>query len=356
MHKIRIESPGGYDRLQLVETPDLVAEPGQVLVSVHVSGVNYADCIVRMGLYESAKKYVGWPITPGFDFAGVVKDVGDGVSSFRAGDEVFGVCRFGGYATQVSVPAAQVFAVPTGMSLVQAGGVPTVFLTAWYALRELCKLRPKMKILVHSASGGVGGAALQIAKAFDSDPVGIVGGAHKIEAARKNGAVEVIDKYDPALWQRVREAAPGGYSAVLDPNGGATLMKSYKALMPTGRLIVYGFSSMIPKNRGKPNYFKLITKYLRTPRFNPILMTGSNKSVMAFNLSYLFEQHAMLTEAMTELLELFAQGALKPLDTQSFPLAQAAQAHQALESGKTTGKLVLVSSGNAAPLPRTANG
>src|SRR5690606_22776276 len=131
----------------------------------------------------------------------------------------------------------------------------------------------------------------------------------------------------------------------LDPNGQETLLNSYEALGPTGRLVVYGFSSMIPKNRGKPSYWRLTTKYLRTPRFNPILMTGSNKSVMAFNLSYLFDEHALLGEAMNELLDLFAQGKLKPLDTESFPLARAADAHRALESGKTTGKLVLFSGG-----------
>jgi len=315
-----------------------------VVVSVRVSGVNYADCMVRMGLYESAKKYVGWPITPGFEFAGSVKAVGLGVSQFREGQAVFGVCRFGGYASEVSIPAAQLFTLPPGLSLLQAAGVPTVFLTAWYALRELCKLRPKLKVLVHSASGGVGSAALQIARAFGCEPVGIVGGAHKLQAARKNGAVYVFEKSDPNLWQRVREVAPEGYGIALDPNGQETLLNSYEALGPTGRLVVYGFSSMIPKNRGKPSYWRLATKYLRTPRFNPILMTGSNKSVMAFNLSYLFDQHELLTEAMSEIVELFARGQLEPLETRSFPFERAADAHRALESGNTVGKLVLVNS------------
>jgi len=312
-----------------------------VLVSVHVAGVNYADCMVRMGLYSSAKKYVGWPVTPGFDFAGIVEKVGSGVSKFHTGQQVFGITRFGGYATQVVVPAAQLFPLPPEMSLAQAGGVPTVFLTAWYALRELCKLRPGMKILVHSASGGVGGAALQLARAFGCEPVGVVGGASKFDVALKHGAVQVFDKRAPDLWDQVRRAAPDGYAVVMDPNGEETLMQSYKALGPTGRLLIYGFSSMIPQNRGKPSYLRLATKYLKTPRFNPILMTGSNKSVMAFNLSYLFERHDLLTESMDELVELFAVRKLTPLEIQSFPLGQAGEAHRALESGTTTGKLVL---------------
>src|SRR5690606_19069896 len=100
VYQIRIAKPGGYERLQLVKAQDLEPAPGHVVVSVRVSGVNYADCMVRMGLYESAKKYVGWPITPGFEFAGSVKAVGLGVSQFREGQAVFGVCRFGGYASE----------------------------------------------------------------------------------------------------------------------------------------------------------------------------------------------------------------------------------------------------------------
>lgn len=348
MQKIQIDKAGGYDELRLVSAPDLEPEAGNVLVSVHVAGVNYADCMIRMGLYASAKKYVGWPITPGFDFAGIVERVGPGVSKFHAGRQVFGVTRFGGYATQVSVPEGQVFPLPPEMSLAQAGGVPTVFLTAWYALRELCKLRPGMKILVHSASGGVGGAALQLARAFGCEPIAIVGGPGKFEVAKKYGASEVFDKRAPDLWDQVRRAAPEGYAVVMDPNGAETLMKSYKALAPTGRLLVYGFSSMIPVNRGKPSYLRLAAKYFKTPRFNPILMTGSNKSVMAFNLSYLFDRHELLAEGMDELVELFAVRKLTPLETRSFPLAQASEAHRALESGTTTGKLVLAT-GVASP-------
>ena len=285
---------------------------------------------------------MGWPITPGFEFAGRVRAIADDVSGVGVGDPVFGVTRFFGYSSQVRVPPHQVFAIPDGWSVEQAASFPTVFLTAWYALRELCKLRPGMNILVHSASGGVGSAALQIGSAFGCRPVGVVGKEHKVEQARDNGAVEVIVKSRDDLWTRIREAAPGGYHVALDPNGEETLMHSYKALRPTGRLVVYGFSSMIPKDRGRPSYAKLAYKYLKTPRFNPILMTGSNKAVMAFNLSYLFEESDLLGEAMSELLGLAGQGSLKPLPVRRYSLADVGRAHRDLESGDTTGKLVLV--------------
>lgn len=342
MHKIEVRKPGGYEKLEWLEAPDPSPGPDEVLVNVVAAGVNYADCIVRMGLYESAKAYVGWPITPGFEFAGHVARLGAGADGLQLGDTVFGVCRFGGYATQVVVPRSQLFVVPEGMQPAAAAGVPAVFLTAWYALSELSRLRPKMKVLVHSAAGGVGLAAVQIARAFDCEPIGIVGADHKLNVALEYGASQVFSKHDKDLWRRVREAAPDGYAAVLDPNGADTLRKSYDALGPMGRLIVYGFSSMLPMGRGKPSYARLVAKYLKTPRFNPIEMTGDNKSVMAFNLSYLFEHQELLTEAMAQMLELFAAGRLRPLGFQSFSLSEAGQAHRLLESGQTTGKLVLL--------------
>jgi NADPH:quinone reductase-like Zn-dependent oxidoreductase len=140
----------------------------------------------------------------------------------------------------------------------------------------------------------------------------------------------------------VQEAAPAGYAAVLDPNGADTLRHSYNALGPMGRLIVYGFSSMIPVGRGRPSYAKLVSKYLKTPRFNPIEMTGDNKSVMAFNLSYLFEHAELLHEAIGQMLELFAVGRLRPLGFECFSLSEAGRAQHTLESGQTTGKLVLL--------------
>src|SRR5690606_30795686 len=122
---------------------------------VQAAGVNYADCVVRMGLYESAKKYVGWPITPGFEFAGRVDALGEGTPGLAPGDEVFGVTRFGGYASSVVVPRHQVFRRPAVCSPDEAAAFPSVHLTAWYALFELAHPRPGSTLLVHSAAGGV---------------------------------------------------------------------------------------------------------------------------------------------------------------------------------------------------------
>lgn len=339
---VRIAKAGGHDQLRIAEVPRPDAGPGQVRVAVRGIGVNYADCIVRMGLYASAKEYVGWPITPGFELSGSVEALGSGVGGFAPGQRVFGVTRFGAYASDVVVPADQLFAVPEAWSHAQAASFPVVFLTAWYSLRELCKLRPGMRVLVHSAAGGVGCASTQVAVACGCEVTGVVGGAHKVETARAAGATHVIDRSQGRLGEALSAVAPQGFDVVLDPNGASTLALSYRHLGPAGRLVVYGFHTLMARGKDRPNYTRLLWGYLRTPRFNPFDMNQHNKSVMAFNLSYLFGRSPMLAEAMTELLDWVKESQIRPLPLEELPLKEVARAHAKLESGQSVGKLVLV--------------
>jgi NADPH:quinone reductase-like Zn-dependent oxidoreductase len=156
MKRIVVRRAGGWERLEVETAPDPEPGPGEVVVRTDAAGVNYADVIVRMGLYESAKKYVGWPITPGFEFAGTVAAVGADVTDVTRGARAVGVTRFGGYATHVVVPADQVLPMPRGATPSEAAALPAVYLTAWYALFELAAAKPDMRVLVHSAAGGVG--------------------------------------------------------------------------------------------------------------------------------------------------------------------------------------------------------
>jgi synaptic vesicle membrane protein VAT-1 len=348
--RVIVERAGGYDRLRVLPVPALPSPgPGEVTVRVRAAGVQYADCLTRMGLYESARVYVGWPITPGFEVAGTVEAVGAGVTDLRVGDLVGGVTRFGGYSTQVTLPRWQVFAQPPGFDLIQTAGFAVVYLTAYYALCELARPRRGQRVLVHSAAGGVGGALLQLAKLQGVEAVAVVGGAHKVEAAHRAGAVAVIDRStQPNIWEEAARLCPGGYAAIFDANGVATLQDSYRHLMPTGRLVVYGFHSMLPKQGGRPNWLKLAWDWLRTPRFNPLDMTGSNRSVMAFNLSYLFDRRDLLTESLDQLLAWAAEGSLPPPPVSAYPFARVADAHRALESGQTIGKLILTMDGLSA--------
>ena len=342
MQKHVIEKPGDYRQLVLQEHPDLTAGPGEILIEVQAAGINYADCITRMGLYASAKQLKGYPMTPGFEVAGTVAACGEGVSKLAIGERVMALTLFDGYASQVVVPATQAFPIPGGISVTEAAGFPTVFLTAWYALFTLAAARPDHAVLVHSAAGGVGGALIQLARATGCRVCGVVGGAHKVDYAKSLGADLVIDKSSQDLWQCAQQFAANGFDVVLDANGVSTLRQSYRHLAAEGRLVVYGFASMMPKKGGKPNWLKLGWDYLRTPRFDPLDMTVNNKSVLAFNLSFLQARMDALTESMDQLCLWLNHDKIRPGKVTTYPFADAARAQQDLESGTTTGKLVLV--------------
>lgn len=342
MRKVVVHRPGGFDRLVLETAREPAAGPGEVRVRTTAIGVNFADCVVRMGLYESARKYVGWPITPGFEFAGVIEAAGRDVQGLAPGDRVFGVTRFGAYASHVVAPAHQVLPIPAGLSDEQAAGLSVVYLTAWYALFELANVKAGRALLVHSAAGGVGGALLQLARVAGCRTVGVVGGQSKVPVARQLGATEVIDKSREDLWSGARCFAPHGFDVVLDANGVSTLRQSYDALAPSGRLVIYGFHSMLTGDDGKPHYGRIALDYMRTPRFNPLDMTNANKSVMAFNLSYLFDRRELLRSAMTEIVDWLLAGRIHALPVTTFALDDVREAHRALQSRGTVGKLVLV--------------
>jgi NADPH:quinone reductase-like Zn-dependent oxidoreductase len=340
--RVRIRRPGGYGRLEIERDFDPgTPEPGEVLIDVRAAGVNYADSTIRMGLYSSAKKYVGWPITPGFEFAGTVATVGEGLQSFKAGDEVFGVTRFGAWSSHLVVNESLVLPLPGQTTFEQAAGFPTVFLTAYYPLFILTRLRPGDSVLIHSAAGGVGGALIQLCRIAGCRIVAVVGAAHKVAFAHALGADVVIDKSRQDLWREAERAAPDGYAIVLDANGAATLGGSYQHLAAGGRLVTYGFHSMFPRGADRPNRLKLAYDWLRTPRFHPLRLVTENRSVLAFNLSYLFDRRELFGDAMNDLLRWLEEGRLKPLPIQTFPVEQVADAQRALESGDTIGKLVL---------------
>ena len=337
-----IHRPGGYDRLHLeTRTPPEALGPDEVDIDVRACGVNFADCVVRMGLYESAKHYVGWPITPGFEVAGLVRRVGAAVTAHRPGDAVIGVTRFGGYATRLCVPSAQVFARPAGWSDAETAAFSAVHLTAWWALFELAHPRPGARLLVHSAAGGVGQALCALGRIAGAHITGVVGAQAKTEAARRAGAHEV-EVAGADLEDRLRARAPQGFDVVLDATGYETLPMSWRLLAPGGKLVVYGFHSMFARGRGRPDWLRLAWGWLRTPRFNPLELTGENKSLLAFNLSYLFDRTDLLTLAMRDLLGWVADGRLRPPEVTTFPFDRASDAQRALETGTTTGKLALI--------------
>jgi NADPH:quinone reductase-like Zn-dependent oxidoreductase len=343
MKKIVVHSPGDYSHLRIEEHPDLTAGAGEIMVEVRGSGVNYADVCVRWGVYESAKRHVGWPITPGFEFAGVVKSTGAGVTRFRTGDRVFGVTFFGAYASEVRVPERHLLPIPEGFSFEEAAGFPAVFMTAYHALFQLVRLPPRARILVHSAGGGVGSALIQLARAEGCFTVGVVGSPHKVEYVKGLGADRVIDKSREDLWAKVREYCPEGYDAVLDANGPSTLRQGYEVLRATGKLITYGQHSILPQSgSGRMNYLKAGWGLLRMPRYHPLKLVTDNKSVIGFNLSFLFDRDDLLSEGMEGLLARVRERKIHPPKVTVIPFERVAEAHRLIESGQSIGKIVLV--------------
>ena len=342
MQKVVIHKPGGYERLEIETHPDLKPKSGEVVVTTAAVGVNYADCCVRWGVYQSAKDYVGWPITPGFEFSGTVTEIGADVKNVKPGDRVFGITRFGGYASQVLVPAHQVFPMPKTFSFSEAAAFPAVFMTAYHALFQNVRLRPGHTLLVHSAAGGVGTALLQLGKLAECKVIGVVGSPHKVEVAKHFGADIVIDKSSQDLWKEAEKAVPGGYDLILDANGHPTLMDGYRHLRPTGRLVTYGYHTMLPKSGGRINYLKAAWGLVNLPRFSAIKLCDENKGVFGFNISFLFDRLDLVSEGMTELLKWANAGKIMAPKVTEFKFAEVAEAHKKIESATSVGKLVLV--------------
>ncbi|MBI5883255.1 MAG: zinc-binding dehydrogenase [Elusimicrobia bacterium] len=338
MKRVLIRRPGSHRVLEVVSEPDPVPGPGQISIRVRAAGVNYADCVVRMGYYEAAKDL--YPITPGFEFAGMVEACGPGVTEPGPGQEVFGITRFGAYASRIVVEPWQVWPCPEGWTFSECAGFPAVFLTAYYGLFKAGRVGKGEILLIHSAAGGVGTALLQLSRIAGCRACAVVGSGRKAGLCRDLGAEAVIDRSSQDLWAMAESLAPKGFDAIFDSGGPATLKAGYRRLAPGGRLVVFGFSEMFPRGRD-PNLLGLAWEWLKLPRFSPLDLTSSNRGVVGFNVVRLFSQRDLARSAMGEMLGWIKEGRLRKVPVAEYPLESVVEAHQALESGTTVGKLVL---------------
>mmetsp|Transcript_38448 Transcript_38448/g.89386 ORF Transcript_38448/g.89386 Transcript_38448/m.89386 type:complete len:420 (-) Transcript_38448:38-1297(-) len=346
----------GYNlRPLLSPTSDPDLPPDAVLLRVSHFSVNYADVCVRWGLYESARKFVGWPIVPGFDVAGVVEATGSEVRGLAKGDAAFGVTLFGGYSTRVHAPAAQLRRNVSSWDAARCAALPAVSLTALYALRmggawpRDARRGRNASILIHSAAGGVGSMLVQMSRLLGLSPVvGVVGRPEKVAEAREMGCDAVIDKSNMTseeLWAAAREAAPAdGYALVMDANGVDTLKQSYDALAPTGRLVVFGFHTNLPRGAGMLSpleWLRMGRKMAKMPAFDPMDLTVSNKSVMGFNLSFMSEETEVVSELFDCVVKWAEEGEIRPPAVTKMEMDQVGAAHELIQSGKSVGKIVI---------------
>jgi len=311
-----------------------VGTPGddKVRVAVHAVGLNFADIFALTGLYSATPQGA---FTPGLEFSGVVLESGKDCSQWQPGDRVMGVTRFGGYSTLVDSDPAYLWPLPENWDFAAGAAYPVQTLTAWYALKSLGNLQPNQRVLIHSAAGGVGLQAMHLTRALGGLPVGTVGSANKVALLRSIGFNKVLVREENFAQQLERTQQK--FDLVLDGIGGSVQKASFDALNPMGRLVVFGAAEFTPSGQ-RPDYLRALLRYLRRPRYDVMDMISANKSVMAFNLIWLWEQNDRMRELMDELdgLDLPA-----PHVGHQYSFEQAHQALAKLQSGSTTGKVVL---------------
>lgn len=337
MKQVFVTGHGGPDKLQLRESPDPMPKAGELRIRVRASGVNFADLLARKGLYPDAPKL---PAVVGYEVSGTVDAIGAGVDSRWQGLAVFALTRFQGYADTVVVPAAQVFEKPPQLSHEQAAAIPVNYLTAWQLLVVCGSLRADESVLIHNAGGGVGLAAIDIARHIGATLYGTASsGKHPF--LKERGLHHAID-YRRQDWtpELMRLTEGRGVELVLDPLGGSHWKKSYGALRHTGRLGMYGASTLSESGLARPLAYLKVGVTL--PWFNPIGLMNANRAVFGVNLGHMWHETAKIRQWTETLLAGVNQGWVRPHVDRSFPLAEAGAAHDYLEQRRNTGKVVLV--------------
>lgn len=336
MRQIWIPKIGGPDVLELRELPDPHPEKGQVRIDVAGSGINFADIMARMGMYPDAPPL---PAVVGYEVSGVVDEVGEEVTTHKAGDRVLAFIRFGGYSDKVVVNEDQAMALPENLPTIDAAGIPVNYLTAWTMMVHLGNIKPGETVLVHSAGGGVGLAALQIANWREAKVIGTAS-ASKHDRLEKLGVWKCIDYNTEDFAKVVKETTKGrGADLILDAVGGKSFSKSYKCLAPFGKLFLFGGSSLAPSKSRK--LVSAIAGLVQMPRFSPISLMQNNRGVFGVNMGRLWGEKAHLQQAMQRVLELVEKGAFAPVIDKVFPFDQAAQAHHYIQDRKNFGKVLL---------------
>jgi len=318
---IRIHETGGADALRLDTIADPVPGPGQVLVRLEAIGVNFIEIYQRRGIYK-----VPMPVVPGEEGAGVVEAVGSGVEDIRIGDRVASVNLIGAYAELALVDAGRVVAIPEGLATRDAAAVMLQGMTAHYLATSVHALQPGERCLVHAAAGGVGLLLCQIAKRRNAIVFGTVSTAEKARLARGAGADEVIDYTTHDFVAEVARLTAGAkLQVVYDSVGATTFLGSIDCLAPRGMLALFGQSSGV------------------VPPFDPLLLSRKGSLFLTRpTLGHYIATRDELVWRAGEVLGWVEQGALSVRVDREVPLAQAAEAHRALEERRTTGKVLLV--------------
>lgn len=328
---------GDVGAMKIEERPDPVPERGEVVIRVKAAGLNFADILARQGLYPDGPPK---PCIMGYEVAGVVESVGEGVDPAWRGKAVMGMCRFNGQAELLRVSAAQIFDKPAALSFEQAAAIPVNYLTAWALLVVMGGLKADEAVLIHNAGGGVGLAALDIAKHIGAKTLGTASPS-KHEFLKERGLDHAID-YRKQDWLPVLlELTNGrGVELAIDPLGGASWKKTYRALRATGRMGVFGMS--VASASGLMGKLRAMKAVAQMPRFNPLALMNRNKGVFGLNLGHMWGEGEKVREWTREIMKGVDAGWVRPYVDRAFPFDEIQEAHRYIEARKNIGKIVLV--------------
>lgn len=324
------------------ELPDPVVAPGQVRIAVRAAGINFADTLARVGLYPDAPKT---PCVLGYEVAGVIETVGEGVTDFEVGDRVFAGTRFKGQAELVSVDAAQALPLPEHLSFEQGAAFPVNYGTAYAALVLMGGMRAGDRVLIHAAGGGVGISATQLARNAGAEIFGTASpGKH--EAIRAQGVSHPIDYRSKDFEDEVMRITGGeGVDLIMDALGPTSFRKDYRLLRPGGRLVMYGLSENAEGGvRNLPATLKSLAKMpLATmPWWKSLMVMNENKGVFGLNMLSWWEREGNLDRVTEPLVGDLEAGRLEPVVAEAFPFDRAGEAHQFIADRRNVGKVVLL--------------
>lgn len=330
MKQIWLRKTGGPEVLKVESHADLTSvSPDEVLIDVHYSGINFADIIMRLGLYQDAPKR---PYVPGYEVSGIVKEKGPEVRGINVGDQVVAGTLFGGYSSQVKVPQDLVFKIPPHLDLAHAAALPVNWITAHAALFDMARVRPGDRVLIDAATGGVGTLALQMLRHAGAKTIGLTSSPSKKDYIQALGATpmthEEFKSQSEALF----------FDVILNTQGGRSVRDHYNRLAPTGRVIALGISSAVPN--GKRDMLAFFKMVVTMPRFWLVSMFNENRGVFALNALSLL-QNADYRRNLKSKWGTISQQDLKPHVDKISSADDIASAHSYLESKKAKGKILI---------------
>lgn len=321
---------GGPDVLQVQERPAPAPERGEVLVDVAAAGISFSEILARVGLYPNAPDP---PAVLGYEVAGRVSAMGEGVADVAVGERVAAFVRHGGYAEQAVARTGDLIRLPESTSFVEGAAMPLAFATAYGALARYGAAQEGERVLIHGASGGVGSAAVALARALGLEVWGTAAPT-KQDALRELGVHHPID-YAARGW----DAAVPPLDLVLDHLGGRSFRRSYRLLGAGGRLVCFGASTVLKGERR--SLVRAARMLALTPRFNPMRQLSDSKAVIGLDTIALWEHKGSLAELIGPLQRLVDDGTVKATVARTFPLEEAPAAHTLISNRGNTGKVVL---------------